>query len=242
MAKFALLNAFCFAGGYDFTGDTNQIQLTVEAETLDVTTFGSGGWTENVGGLKTSSLELAGYWDAGTGTVDPEAFAALTAGDVVHTVGAAATETQPVYGFLASRYGYTLGGEIGQAAPFSLTSQGASAYGMVRGQLAKAKGSVAATGVLGSVLNLGAPTATQRVYAGLHAFGTPGTSLTVQVQSDDSAGMASPTTRGTLGPVTTAGGSWLAPVAGPFTGETHWRFNVSAITGTWTVAGFIAVQ
>jgi hypothetical protein len=137
---------------------------------------------------------------------------------------------------------YSTFGDVGDLMPYALDLSGSNTVGMVRGQVAKAKGSVAATGVLGSVLNLGAPIAGQYVYAVLHVFGTPGTTITVQVQSDDSSGFASATTRGTIGPITTAGGTWLARVAGPFSGETHWRMNVSAITGTFTVAGAIGVQ
>ena len=110
----------------------------------------------------------------------------------------------------------------------------------MRGQLAKAKGNVSATGQLGSVLNLGAPTSTQYVYATLHVF-SAGATITVEVQSDSSAGFGTPTTRGTIGPITARGGTWMTRVAGPFAAETHWRMNVSAVTGTHSVAGAIAV-
>lgn len=241
MAKFVYLNAVTYAGGYDFTADTNQVSLQMEAEAKPATTFGSNGWTELLAGLKNTTLEMSGLWEAGSGAVDPEGFSQFGGTEQVHMLAPAGAETSIVYGWRAARFNYTLGGEIGEVAPFTLNSQGSGAQGAVRGQLAKAKGPVSATGQLGSVVNLGAPTAGQYVYAGLHVFGTPGTTITVQVQSDDSAGMASPTTRGTIGPVTTAGGTWMTRVPGPFALETHWRMNVSAITGTFTVAGWIAV-
>jgi hypothetical protein len=246
VGKFALLNVTSWVGGYDFTSDTNKAELTTEADALDATTFGSNGYKELVAGLRTAEFSLEGLWDSGVqgvqGSVDPEAFAAIGAAEQVHTVALTGTETQPCYAFRAGRFAYSLLGEVGQIAPFTLKSRGAGGYGVVRGQIAKAKGSVNATGVLGSVLNLGAPTASQRVYAGLHVFGTPGSSLTVQLQSDDAPGFPSPTTRGTIGPLTAAGGTWMTPVPGPFTGELYWRLNVSAISGTFAVAGFIAVQ
>lgn len=241
MAKFALLDCEIYVAGYDFTGDSNSAQVEMEAEALKATTFGSGGWDECIAGLKTTTLELEGLWEAGAGTVDPEAFSAFGSTEQVHMLAPAGTETSVAYGWRAARFKYSLGGEVGQIAPFALSSQGSGADGAVRGQLAKSKGSVSATGQLGSVLDLGAPSASQFVYAGLHVFSV-GTSITVQVQSDDSSGFTTPTTRATIGPITATGGTWLTKVAGPFTGEEFWRLNVSAVTGTFVVAGWIAVQ
>src|SRR6266545_1939645 len=50
-------------------------------------------------------------------------------------------------------------------------------------QLAKAMGTVSATGALGSGCNLGAVSATQKLYATFHVFGTPGTTITVVIES-----------------------------------------------------------
>lgn len=241
MSRFALLNATVWGGGYDFTGDSNSVNLATEVDVLDVTTFGSGGWQENIAGLRSIALEVAGFWQAGAGAVDPEVWAGLGGSAQVHMVSAANTETQPAYGFQALKSSYSLLGDIGKAAPFSLKGVGAGAVPEVRGQIAKAKGSVAATGQLGSILTLGAPLAGQSAYAGLHVFGTPGTTITVQIQSAPTIGFASPTTRGTLGPITATGGTWMVPVAGPIT-DAFWRANVSAITGTFTVGAWIAVQ
>jgi hypothetical protein len=68
-----------------------------------------------------------------------------------------------------------------------------------------------------------------------------GTTITVQVQSDDNAGMSSPTTVATIGPITVVGGTWMTPIAGPIT-DTYYRMNVSAITGTFSVAGAIGIR
>lgn len=241
MSRFVLLNTVTYAAGYDFTADTQKVLLEMEADAVDATTFNSGGWTELLAGLRKTTFDMEGLWEAGANTVDPEAFAQFGGTEQVHMLAPAGTEGSTVYAWRAARFKYSLGGKVGEAAPFTLTSQGSGAQGAVRGALAKAKGSVAATGALGSGLNLGAPTAAQFVYAGLHVFGTPGTTITVQVQSDDNSGFTTPVTRGTIGPVTAAGGTWMTRVAGPFVGETWWRANVSAITGTFTVAVWIAL-
>jgi hypothetical protein len=51
-----------------------------------------------------------------------------------------------------------------------MSSMGSNGVGAVRGQLAKKKGSVAATGPLGSGCNLGAVGAGQYLYASFHVF------------------------------------------------------------------------
>lgn len=242
MTFLALTDAFAYVAGHDFTGDTNQLTLTCEPAALDRTTFRSDGWTELTGGLRTSQFAMSGLWQsAASDAVDPAAFGDLAVADRVFTIGPEETEGATAYLLQAGHFNYSLFGTLGELAPFSLTSHGTNGVGVVRGRLAKAKGSVAATGPLGSVLNLGAVGAAQYLYATLHVLGTPGTTITVLVESDDSSGFASPTTRATIGPITTAGGTWAARVAGAIT-DTHYRLNVSAITGTFTVAAAVAVQ
>jgi hypothetical protein len=240
MAKFALVNCFAYVHSHDFTVDANEWTAEMEAEALDATTFGSGGWKEHIAGLKSIESSLAGLWEAGDDSVDSTMFSDLGTANRVHTIGPAATETSICYMFQAGRLTYQMFGEIGQVAPFSLTSQGSNGVGVVRGQLAKAKGSVSATGALGSAVQLGEVSASQYLYATLHVFGTPGTTITVKVQSDDNSDFSSATDRITFGPITAAGGTWGTRVAGAIT-DTHYRMTVSAITGTFVVAGAIGI-
>lgn len=236
----ALLNAGLYVAGHDFTTDTNTGQLNLEAAALDKTTFGSDGWMENALGLKTLAFNYSGFWQSDvTDAVDPEAFGDLAL-ERAHTWTLDEIETEPAYLFNAAKSAYSLGGEVGPLAPFQLTSVATDKFGAIRGQLAKAKGAANAIGALGSVVNLGAVAADQFLYATFHVF-TAATTITVQVQSDDSAGMASPTQRGAnIGPLTTRGGTWLARVAGPIT-DTHYRFNISAVTGAFVAAGAIGI-
>ncbi len=238
MAALALVDAQTFIHGFDFTAKTNSVTVNSEAEDLDATTFASGGYRARVAGLREVSSDHSGFWD---GPVDAYAWSSIGTVDRTVTVAPRGTEGTPAYLYQAGQFSYEQFGDVGELTPFSISMSGSNAYGVVRGKLAKAKGTVSATGVLGSVVQLTAPTATQYVYATLHVF-TAGTTITVQVQSDNAAGFASPTTRGTIGPITTTGGTWMARVAGPFVGETHWRMQVSAVTGSFEVAGAIAVQ
>lgn len=242
MASLSLVNATTYIAGYDWTTDLNKIQVSGAADELDNTTFGGGGYKSRVGGLKDVTAQLDGFWQSATlDAVDPQAFLQFATADQVCTFSPTGVAAEPCYIAQLGKFGYEQGGAIGEVYPFSLKMSGTNAQGLVRGQLAKAKGSVSATGVLGSVVNLGAPTSTQYVYAVLHVF-SAGTTITVQVQSDTASNFPSATTQGTFTAQTAVGGTWLTRIAGPFSGETHWRLNISAITGTFSVAGAIAVQ
>lgn len=237
MAAFALINATTYIHGFDFTAKTNQISVNVEAEDLENTTFGSSGSRTRIAGLRDVTGEHSGFWD---NEVDAAVFDDLGVSDRVVTVAPLGTANSPAFMYQAGNFSYEQFGGVGELTPFSVSMSGTSAMGVVRGRLVKARGDVSATGVLGSIVALGAPIAGQYVYATLHVF-DEGTTITVQVQSDADGTFASPTTRATIGPITLPGGTWMARVAGPFSGETHWRMNVSAITGTFNVAGAIGV-
>lgn len=240
MTSLALVDATTWVGGHDFTTDLNQISLNVEVEDLDATTFGSGGYRTRKGGLKDVEAELNGFWDSAP---DSQAFNGLTGViniNRVATMSPTGAETATAYLFQAQKFSYEAFGAVGKMTPFTLGMMGRDGQGVVRGQIAKAKGNVSAAGPLGSAVNLGAVSSTQFVYATVHVF-SAGTTITLQLQTDDAQGFGTPTTIATIGPLTTTGGTWMARVAGPIT-DTWFRFNVSTVTGTFTVAGAIAVQ
>ncbi|MDH2425784.1 hypothetical protein [Sphaerisporangium sp. TRM90804] len=244
MSVIALLNAFCYVHAHDFTADSNALTFSGEAAENDATTFRSQGWkTLGPGGLRSGVLNMGGFWQsASSDAVDPITWNDLAVPDRVMTFGPIETEGNPAYMWQGAHYQYQLGGAgLGELAPYSLEGHGSNSIGVVRGRLAAAMQVKAATGVLGSALQLGAVGAAQYLYATLHVLGTPGTTITVQLQSDDNAGFTSATTRATLGPITTAGGTWMPRVAGAITDD-YYRFNISAVTGSFTLAGAIGVQ
>jgi hypothetical protein len=242
MVVIAMVNAFAYVGGFDFTTDLNSIQLQLDADAQDATTFRSGGSKAYVGGLRSTAFDMAGFYEVAAvgGSPDTDSFPDLGIANRVFTTGDVETETNTAYMFQAGKFSTTLFGQLGQTTPFSLKSQGTDKFGTVRGQLAKAKGTVSATGALGSGCNLGAASASQFLYASFHTF-TAGTTITAVVESDTTSGFGAPTTRITIGPITTAGGTWATRLAGPLT-DTWYRLRVTAITGTFTVAGAIAIQ
>lgn len=248
MAPPALLRAFLYADEWDATADSNQIAVKASQPPLDGTTFRAaiinGGW-EEVGASGTKKLDLSfdGFWSAATTAAqDVQSFNQLAGAERVWTAGDDETETAPAFIVKGKQVSYQAFGQMNTSAPFSVAVKPTDGIaGMVRGQLAAKLQSKAATGQLGSICQLGATSSTQFVYASFHVFPTVGTTITVQVQSAAAIGFASPTTRATIGPLTAVGGTWMTRVAGPFT-DAYWRLNVSAITGTFSVAGAIAVQ
>lgn len=244
MAPLVLINAFVYVAGHDFTGDTNEAMVDGEYDVKDATTFraSSSGWKDFARTTRKVAFDEKGFWSsAASDSVDTEAFGDLAVANRVCTIGTAETETSPALLFQAAKFKLSQWGKLGDLAPFQLSGSGTDKSGLVRGQLGKAKGTVSATGALGSGLNLGAVSSTQFLYATFHVFPTAGTTITVVVESATAGTFVGATTRATIGPLTTTGGVWLTPVAGPVT-DTWWRFRVSAITGTFLVAGAIAIQ
>lgn len=240
MAIFTLTDALIWVHDQDITGSSNKLALKTMVEDKDVTVFGGGGYKARVGGLRDVELAVDGFADT-TAAPDAAAFATLGIADRAHTVAATSTAGSVAYLFQAGEFSYEQYGAVGDAAPFTFGSKGSNKVGVARGQLAKAKGAVSATGALGSGLNLGAGAAGKWLYATLHAFAA-GTTVTVIVQSDTTSGFGAPTTRATIGPITAVGGTFMTRVDASAITDTWWRMNVSAITGSFTLGGAIAVQ
>lgn len=242
MSTIALTNVAAYIGGHDFTGDSNQATLAMEATQLDKTTFRSKGWTELAGGLKNSTFDLQGFFaSADTDAPDPEAFSNLGTTKRAHTMAPQETEGGVAYLWQAGFFTYQLLGSINELAPFTLQSRGSDGVGVVRGKLAAAMQDVSAAGALGSPVELGAGSSGQYLYATLHTF-TAGTSLDVEVQSDDTSAFDTPTSVASFSTVSSRGGSWLARVDASAITDTWFRLNVTAATGTFTVAGALAIQ
>lgn len=243
MGTFILQDVSIYVGGHDMTTDANEVSLSVEVDEQETTTFGSGGYRQRIGGLRDISMDLSGFYQAGAGQVDPHVFDTIGVGGEPIVVSPTGAADSTAYGFIGGKFSYEILGGIGDVAPFSLNVSATDGVGLIRGKLVAPKQTKSATGVLGSVVtdlsSNDQVSSSQHLYAVLHVF-SAGTTITVQVQSDDNSGFSSATTRATIGPITAVGGTWMTRVAGPIT-DTHYRMNISAITGTFSVAGFIGI-
>lgn len=245
MGSLIAKNIRTWVGGFDLTGSANNASLSLDHEVHDVTVFtpvGSGGARKRACGLEDITAASQGFWAAGAGSVDEDAFTNWGLTDQVLSMSSDGAEGSVVYGMRTGRFRYGMFGEHGAPAPFAMDFHGS------HGETAVARGlvfktddtAISGTGVAGTALQLGAVGASQYLYAWTHVE-TAGTTITIQVQSDADNTFASPTTQLTLGPITAAGGYWGVRVAGPIT-DTWWRLNVSAVTGSFTLAGLVGIR
>lgn len=230
MSRFILTNVRLFAVGADLTGNSNKAEISAEMEDKDVTNYRSAGWKEVLGGLGSAEIAAEGQWEAGdAGKVDDASFAQL-GGVGPWTIGPdGAAVGDLAYVVNALRSDYKLGDAVGEVAPWSGTAK--STWPVARGQVAHPPGTVETATGTGTALNLGAVTAGKRLYAALHVLSVSGTtpSITVRVESDDTSGFLTPTTRLTFGAATAIGGQILRTDGTAIT-DSWWRV-------AWTITG-----
>lgn len=245
MSSYAALDHTTWVSGYDLTGDTNGTDLNIEYDELDTTVFGNNG-RRRIAGLEQVESTVRGPWQsAASGAIDPTAFVGLGSTVEVVTQTPTGTEGDVAWLWQAKRFTYQIGGQVGEVFPYemkmlSTKGAGATAVGAVRGRLLKAPGSISATGVTGSVVQAGAVASGEYLYFVVHCFAI-GTSFTLQLQSDNASNFPSATMRATSPSITAVGGTWVTRVAGPITDD-YWRINVSAATGTSTIAASVGIK
>jgi hypothetical protein len=244
VATYAALAHTTWAGGYDFTGDLNYTTLQLRRDALERTVFGSTA-RNRLAGLQDVQSSVRGYWDSASNAVDPTVFPRLggTLQAVTQTVSG--TEGDVAYLYQAKYFSYEMFGQVGEVVPFSLALQGARgngtlSVGAVRGRLLVDKGTISGTGTTGSAIQVGAVGASQYLYCAIQCFAI-GTSFTLQIQSDNASNFPSATTQMTSDSITAVGGYWVTRVAGPITDD-WWRVNVSAASGTSTIAVAIGIK
>ena len=222
MAKQVLKNLGLYYGSLALASQINQVALEATAPEVDVATFDSNGWSDTVAGLLKASLRFDGFWDAAE--PDASAFDQISKADwpatVVKPAGTVPAVGDVAYFLLASEFSYTLGGTVGAASRLSLALTGAGA--LLRGRVADYQAPATATGN-GTGYQLGAVTASQRLYYAVHVVGASGTlpTLDLVIESDDADTFGSATTRVTVAQFTDEGTAY-GSVAGAIT-DTWWR-------------------
>jgi hypothetical protein len=209
-------------------------------EEKDVTTFlpvadPDSGWKKVIGGLASGKISGGGNWDPAPSAstlagLDDTIFGAL--GTVIpHSVyPAEATEGNVGYFSSVLAKSYMFLGGVGDVASWTLDDM--SAWPVVRGASLEAPGTARIVTGSGTAVQLGAVSATKRLYAALHVLSISGTAtptLTVRVQSD-TVGFPSPTTQLTFAAATTVGGQILRTNTGAITDD-YYRVDYT-ISGT----------
>jgi hypothetical protein len=123
MAKFATTDYVVKINGTDFSNTLNQAELTIEAEDLETTAFGSG-FRTRIGGLKQASVTLQFMQDFAAASVDAtlNPLVGTIATVVLIPQGTAISATNPSYTAtcLVTQYS-PMASSVGDLATFSIT-------------------------------------------------------------------------------------------------------------------------
>lgn len=134
MAKFIATGTKVTFNGTDLSSSCARAELVINAAEVSTTDFGSAGWTEVIGGLKSGQVSLDFHSDFGVGAVST-LFQPLvgTIGTVVLIAanGTAASATTPAYTATVLVNSFTpVSGAVGDLSTFSVTfpTTGAVSY------------------------------------------------------------------------------------------------------------------
>jgi hypothetical protein len=234
MSSQILSNAKLWLDGYDLSGDVNALAIRYGAEIKDATPV-SAVSRVRLPGLRAFGFAHEGFWNGGVGNVDDALFQRLGLANTVMSVsasalfGGAGAEGEIADTGQVVEAAYSPGAKIGDVLAFSVAGE-AGAGPLVRGTVCL-NGTKTVTGS-GSVFQLGAVSAAQKLYAALHVLApvagvTP--TLNVKVQSAALVGFGSPTDRITFAQAVALGAQWGAPAAGAITDQFY--------RVTWTIGG-----
>jgi hypothetical protein len=125
LAKFVTTGTKVTLNGDDISSSCARAELVINAAEVDVTDFGSEGWTEIIGGLKSGQVSLDFHSDFGAGAVS-ELFQDLvgTIGTVtlIAANGTAASATTPEYTATVMINSFTpVSGAVGDLSTFTVT-------------------------------------------------------------------------------------------------------------------------
>jgi hypothetical protein len=124
LAKYVVTGTSVTLNGSDISANTARAEIVINAAEVDTTDFGSGGFTEVIGGLKSGQVTLDFHNDFGSGGVsDLLKDLVGTIGTVtIDPTGAGAGATNPVYTAEVLISSFTpIAGAVGDLATFSVT-------------------------------------------------------------------------------------------------------------------------
>lgn len=124
MAKYVVTSQKVTLNGTDISAATARAELVINSAEVETTDFGSAGWTEVIGGLKSGSVTLDFHSDYGVGGIS------AILDDLVGTIGTVtmiangtvASTATPAWtaGVLISSF-TPVAGAVGDLATFSVT-------------------------------------------------------------------------------------------------------------------------
>lgn len=228
MAKLVLKDATVLVGALDLSANANQISVEAAAPEVDVTNFASDGNYECLGGIKSASMSVQGFWESAGATGNPDAELNTRLGTINP---ATFTLTNPAAAGDIAYFAHALqtqrshGGMVGEVARLGLALRGSSP--LVPGRIVE---TVTRTSTGNSAAyQLGATGASQSLYLVVHVTAASGTTPTLDlvIASDNASGFASGTTRITV-PQITGLTSYYTTLAGAITDD---YYRVEATVG-----------
>lgn len=235
MAKTILKDIKLLVSKFDLSSQINNIEMALNVEEKDVTTFDTTGDREFLGGLRDSKWTYQGFWDAAVTTGDPDAtlFAglgtALPATAIKPAAAGAPAVGDVLYMISGASLAHKFGGAVGDVAPMTLDLRSAAA--MVRGLLLDRQAAATATGN-GTAQQHSAVSATQRLFYVVHVIGGTAGTLDLVIESDNGAGFATAATVATIAQFTGPGSVW-GYVNGAITDDYFRVARTIAGGGTW---------
>jgi hypothetical protein len=99
MAKFVATEYVITVGGVDLTDHLTSVEIPVEVDEQDSTNFGSNGWRERLGGLKSANVSLNFLQDFAAGEVEATVWPLIgtTTNVVVRPFSGVVSATNPQY-------------------------------------------------------------------------------------------------------------------------------------------------
>ncbi len=219
-----------YAGGYDLSGDHNEVAVGIDVEEKEFTRMGAEGKSRRAG-LGEISVNGGGYVNAGTDLQDEVHFNDLGVYQRIMTLAAIGNVGDRAVTFRGVELEYVpFDAAVGDQHGFSV---GAMSTGLFLPSGVVLHDTAAAETVSGSETGQqeGALSATENAYASLHVVAASGTSptLDVDVESDDNGGFSTPTTRFSFAQATGITSEWSTAIAGPITDD-WWRV-------AWAIGG-----
>jgi len=124
LAKYVVTGTSVTLNGSDISANTARAELVINAAEVDTTDFGSGGFTEVIGGLQSGQVTLDFHNDFGAGGVSNllKDLVGTIGTVVIDPTGAGAGATNPVYTAEVLISSFTpIAGAVGDLATFSVT-------------------------------------------------------------------------------------------------------------------------
>lgn len=217
-------------GAEQLSAFAKSFQIGCDVKALDTTAIDTTGWVTLIGGNKSGTFSCDFMQDMAAGSVDSVLWPLLGVADTPVSVCAPSADGSAAYFARTLPLSYTaIEGEAGELAMGKLSA--ASSTGpVVRGTLMHPHATARTTSSTGTARQLGAVSATQRVYASLHVLSVSGAtpSLTVSVHSDNAVGFPTTTSRIAFSAANSVGAQF-GSAAGAITDD-YWRVS-------WTISG-----